>query len=348
MPADHWSGFTLGYLQGSRRMWSVAAAASLGVDVWLAAGTADASGFLRQGENTLPWGSLLGRFALRPDDLSDAPRLVDLPSDQPLPDTLTADWHRVLNDPAVRRRIEDRAERQHTDLRDYLRAQGVGSGRVAVVDVGWRGQLAWHVSAVLRGVTGAEPVHLHFGGVDIATSEAAQVDIRRFAVDDSREALPFPDVISCVETITASGRERARSLQRGTDGTVRPVFDPALPDMDTEHRRVMWRAAVAVAAALPSRATLQTGNLQTSAVDRQVREVLTRFWTHPSHVHALAASHLAAEVDDSAGVHPVARPYTVLQHSGQDARTWRQGSLRLTSPALRVALGWRRCPGPQG
>ena len=340
MPADHWDGFTLTYLQGSRRMWSVAAAASLGVEDWLAAGTADASAFLRQGERALPWGSLLGRLALRPDDLTvAAPRLAGLPADQPLPSGLAAEWLRALQDPAVRRTIASRAERQHTDLLDHLHTRGVGAGRVAVVDVGWRGQLAWHISAVLRGLTGAEPVHLHFGGVDIATSEAAQVDIRRFAVDDSREALPFPDVVSCVETITASGKERARSLERGTDGSVRLVFDPALPDMDTEHRHELWRAAVAAAAALPSRATLRGWDLRSGDLDRQVRQVLADFWLRPTRVHALAAAHLAAEVDDAgAGVHPVARPYVLRSRGGGPGRTWRQGSLRLTTPLLRAPL----------
>lgn len=339
MPTDHWRGFVLSYLHGNRRMWSVAAAGALGVDAWLTAGTADASGFLRQGEKTLAWGSLLGRLALWPDDLTGAPHLAGLRPDQPLPADLTADWHRLLLDPAVRQTIADRAERQYADLQEHLAAQGVGAGPVAVVDVGWRGQLAWHISAVLRGLTSAEPVHLHFGGVDIATSEAGQVDIRRFAVDDSREPLPFPDVISCVETITASGAARARTIERGPDGAVRLVFDPALPQMDTEDRREMWRAAVAVAAALPSPATLSAWGVQTDGLDREVRAVLSKFWLTPTPVHALAAAHLAAEVDDAgADVHPVARAYPLPGRRDTQGRTWRQGSLQLTTPVLRAAL----------
>lgn len=339
MAEDHWRGLTLTYVHGSRRMWSVAAAHAIGVDAWLTAGTADPSAFLRQAENAVPWGSLLGRAALGPADVTGAPSLAALREDQPLPVEQTAAWHQLLREPAVRRTIAERARLQHAGLLEHLRAQGLDSARVAVVDVGWRGQLAWHVSAVLRELTDAEPVHLHFGGVDVATGEAGQVDILRFAVDDSREPLPFPDVISCVETITASGGPRARSVQRGPDGSVQLVFDPALPQMDTEHRRRTWRAAVAVAQALPSRATLRRWDLRTDGLDGQVRDVLSRFWLTPSTVHATAAAHLAAEVDDAgAGVHPVARPYRLSRRREAGRRTWRQGSLQLTSPGLRAAV----------
>lgn len=337
MPEDHWRGIGLTYLHGSRRMWSVAAAAALGVDTWLAAGTADAAAFLRQGENLVPWESLLGRVALGPEDLAGSPALARLPPDRPLPASRTPAWHALLRQPAVRQKIAERAREQHLAVRDHVLSQWEG-GRVVVVDVGWRGQLAWHISAVLRDVTGQDPVHLHFGGVDVASNEADQVDIRRFAVDDSREPLPFPDVVSCVETITASGGARAHSVERGPDGAVRLVLELALPDMDTEHRRRMWRSAVAVAGALPSRGSLQEWGLSAEDLDRSVRGVLSDFWLRPDRVHATAATHLAAEVDDAGTVQPVARPYAVARGGGGGGRTWRQGSLRLTGPGLRTVL----------
>lgn len=336
---DHWDGLELTYLHGSRRLWSIAAADALGVDAWLAAGTADALGFLRQGENDVPWGAVLSRAALTPKDLSDFPRLGELPIDQPLPAFSTPAWHALLQDPGVRRTIAKRAARQHEDLRQHLRSQGIGHGRVVVVDVGWRGQLAWHVSATLRSLTGFEPVHLHFGGVDVSADEADEADIRRFAFDDSRAALPFGDVVSCVETLTASGGPRARALERRVDGSVDLVFEPALPAMDTDHRRLMWRSAVEVARALPSRAELREWNVDLDGLDAQVRDVLSAFWLKPSKQHALAAAHLAAEVDDSgATIFPVASAYTLPVRRSAGRRTWRQGSLRLTSPLLRAPL----------
>lgn len=339
MPEDHWQGRRLTYVHGSRRLWSLAAAAALGVDAWLAAGTADSAAFLRQDENRIPWASLLGRVGLVPADLDAHPSLRDLSPDEVLPTSKTSAWLAMLEDVDTRLLLERRAKRQYADLCEHLEGLGIPATRLAVVDVGWRGQLAWHVSAVLRGFTGFEPVHLHFGGVDVAVEQTKAIDVRRFAVDDSRAPLPFPDIISCVETMTASGGQRARSLERGPDGEVQLVFAPALPEMDTEHRRLMWHSAVEVAREMPSRVLLDDWGLHTDELDRHVRHVLTEFWLRPTRVHAIAGQHLAAEVDDSgAGVHPVARPYGLLDRGRPGMRTWRQGSLRLTSPLLTTPL----------
>ena len=338
MPADHWVDVHLRYLHGSRRLWSVAAAAVLGLETWLDAGTVDDAAFLRQAQNNVPFESLLGRLALQPQDLTDFPALVALSPSEPLPLEENDTWQVVLRDREIRRRIAARAARQHRDLRDHLKAQGLGRGRVALVDVGWRGQLAWHVSAVVRDLTGVEPLHLHFGGVDVALREAAQADIRRFAVDDSREALPFPDFVSCVETLTASGRPRAQALERDPEGKVRLIFEAPLATMDTEHRRTLWGSAVEVGRALPPRAALARWGLDEDGLDGLVRDVLRRFWLRPSFTHALAAANLGAEVDDSGTVvASVASPYRRFGLY-QSSRTWRQGSLKLSPPVLRVGV----------
>lgn len=339
MPPDHWEGFTLQYLHGSRRLWSIAAAAVLGVPAWLEAGTADDISFIRQGQHSIPFGSLLARVALTEEDLAGHDALAALDLCQPLPEDTDHEWRSLLSERSVRDRIAARADEQYAALRDLLVDQGIQGSRVALVDVGWRGELAWQVSAVLRAVTGHEPVHLHFGGVDVAVGPSSSTDIRRFAVDDSVTPLPFPDVVSCVETFTASGGPRARSLQRDEHGTVRLVFDRALPDMDTDHRRLLWGSAIEVARNFPSRSTLDGWSLASADLAEPVRKVLSRFWLTPSSQHALAGAHLSAEVDDAGyNVRPVANPYGLGPSTGAASRTWRQGSLQLTSPALRLIV----------
>lgn len=340
MPPDHWDGIELRYLEGSRRLWSVAAAAPMGVEAWLAAGTAGDAGFVRQKQHVIPWGSLLSRIALEPADLAEHAALRGLPVDQPLPRHLDSAWRELLADDRIRERLQVRAEQVYRDLRELLQ-DGSGVTRVAVVDVGWRGQMATHVSAVLRSIRQHEPVHLHFGGVDVA-ADSRTADIRRFAVDDSLRPLPFPDVISCVETFTASGAARARGIERDGNGAPRLVFDASLAHMDTPQRRLMWSSAVEVARSVPDRATLRRWGLLSQALDEPVRRVLWTFWSTPSTRHARAAAQLAAEVDDAGiTVSRVARPYRVrdlLRRQSSPIRTWRQGSLRLTRPLLRTVL----------
>ena len=337
MPPDHWAGFELQYVQGSRRLWSVAAAAVIGVPAWLDAGTSDDSSFVRQDQHRIPWRSLLARIALTPDDLVGHPSLTALPPDEPLPRVCDGAWRALLADEGIRASIADRARDQYENLCRHLVEEGLGTGRVAVVDVGWRGQLAWHVTAVLGAMAGHEPLHLHFGGVHVAP-EAARVDIRRYAVDDSVRPPPFPDIVSCVETFTASGHARAHTLQEDGSGGVRLVFDAASARMDTAERRLLWEGALDVARRIPSAEQLDRWGLVEDDLDERVRQVLTSFWLSPSPNHALAAAHLAAEVDDAGnGIDTIASPYRLVERAGA-SRTWRQGSLRLTGPAVRHPL----------
>jgi hypothetical protein len=340
MPADHWQGRELSYLHGSRRLWSLAAAWTLGVDAWLAEGTGDEGSFVLQNQHAIPLRSLLSRVGLTVDDVADVGGLQALDPAAPLPRSAAQAWRAVLHDGPTRRRISARAQRQHELLVDYLQASGIQARRTALVDVGWRGQVAWQISAVLREITGVEPIHLHFGGANVVVG-GHRARIRRFAVDDSREPLPFPDVVSCVETFTASGRPRATTLVAGPDGRARPEFAPAIPALDNDARRLIWRSATDAARALPSRTALGPDAHDKAALAPGVRRLLTTFWTRPLRQDAVAGSLLAAEVDDTGvDVRPVAVAYSVTELlPGRAARrTWREGSLRLTRQPLRSAL----------
>jgi hypothetical protein len=141
-----------------------------------------------------------------------------------------------------------------------------------------------------------------------------------------------------VETFTASGHARARALERDPGGNVRVVYAEASAEMDTAERRLLWKAAVAVAGNMPSRAEMRQWPPVDDHVAEGVRAVLSAFWLAPSPTHALAAANLAAEVDDvGVGIEVVASPYR-LRGLGTASRTWRHGSLRLTPPWLRHPL----------
>lgn len=345
MPADHWSGVSLRYLQGNRRLWSMAAASVVGVDAWLSAGTAGDTAHLRHAQHDIPLQSLLGRVGLTPADLDGHSPLLAAPLDEPLPRALETAWGELLQSPQVRRRISTRADRQFRYLEEMLKAQSP-LREVACVDVGWTGQMAAQVSVVLGEITGHEPVHLHFGGVgvDVGGVDVGDVDthIRRFAFDDSVAELPFRDVVSCVETFTASGGERAVALKRDDRGSVQFVTEAALPQMDTPARRLLRQSAVDVAGAVPPLADLQRWQLPSAGTAEAVRDVLTAFWLRPTRRQAWALSLLTAEVDDDGiGVHRVASPYRLADLKASKTpsdRTWRQGSLRLTPLPLRAAF----------
>lgn len=343
MPADHWVGFDLRYVElASRRAWSVAAAASLGIEAWMAVGDADERAFIHTSRHRVPFRSLLERIALTTDDVRDHPELAALDPQRPLPKSHVDAWRAMLADPAVRATILKRAQDARELLVEYLEGLDLSDRRLALVDVGWRGQLAWMMSAVLRDITGAEPLHLHFGGANVADGVHGDVDIRRFAVDDAVEPLPFPDMVSCVETFTASGSSRAIGLARTDTGAVELTYAPGNPEVANAARDRMWRTAMDVAASLPSRFELQAWRLDHHTLAAEVREILTDFWTYPEPAHAVAAAQLGFEVDDAGTVvAPVATRYRLRELLGQRyvaPREWRQGSLRLTPPWTRAIV----------
>lgn len=342
MPADHWEGVDLRYLElAGRRAWSVAATVPLGIDEWVRVGTENARAFLHTSRHVVPLASLLQRVAHAPEDLAGHPSLQALDPTEPLPATRAEAWDAFLADDRVRARILERGQHQLDLLVPYLEQHLPTDGRLGMVDVGWRGQLAWMMSAVLRDVTGHEPLHLHFGGSNVSAELDRSMDVQRFAFDDGVMPAPFDDVVPCVETFTTSGARRVIGVEQVEGEHVTLDVRAAIPEIANEARARCWAAAVEVAAALPTRAELDAWGLSERSLGEEARELLTQLWMEPSKAHALAAGCLALEVDDIGEVYgPVASPYTWAELAGSNrsgARQWREGSLRLT-PLVRRAL----------
>jgi hypothetical protein len=205
-----------------------------------------------------------------------------------------------------------------------------------MVDIGWRGQLAWALSALVRDATGTEPIHLHFGGAGVVPGPADSADIRRFAFDDSRFPAPFHSPVACMEVLTTSGNARLVSFERGADGEVRLEFGRPLSQIEHNGARtLLWRTAEEVARCLPDAATLRSWQVCDAPLDDEVRSVLQRFWTRPTGSEARAVCRLWYESDD---VGTVVVPYRLGELLGRREavpRMWRQGSLRATGEPLR-------------
>lgn len=357
MPADHWDGHRLSYLHANRRTWALAAADAVGVEEWIAAGRRTDRAFLDDKRHRVPLRSLLGRLGLTIDDVPG--HLAGLDVEQPLPTDRAADWDALLADATVHRTIAERAADEAELVVGYLRTEGLLETPVVMVDVGWSGQLAWQMSAVVRAAGGADPVHLHVGGSGVATWLDGEVQIRRYVVDDTVAPLPYPQMVASVESLTATGAAPAVAFRRTPDGDVVPVFGDRDPAVDTPRRQRLQDAALAVADALPSRAELVGWGVDLSTCghgasapgpDRSadvplsvaVAQMMTERWLDPPRADGVAASALGYEVDDRGRiVGRVAVPYTLgefLPSRPRPSRQWRQGSLAVTPMPLRTLL----------
>lgn len=339
MPGDHWAGVRRGYLHCSRWSWLLAGAASYGVDRWLAAGTEDETGFIHARRHVVPLASLLGRVGLEPPDLHGHPDLASLALDEPLPAEAVDAWVALLADPGIQALIGERAQVRHDLLVEHVAGMGLEPGRAGLVDVGWRGRLAWAMSPILEEVTGFAPIHFHVGSDQTLPDADATVDIRRFIFQPGAErAVRNP--VACVETLTASGRARVVGYERRGDGTVQPVFDRHLRQVDNEDRRLLWAGAVRAAERLPSRSELTQLGLDTSSLATEAAEVLRLWWNQPDADEVEAMRELAFEADeDGRAVRPLITPYSLreLTSDVRQPRVWQQGSASASAPGLGLA-----------
>lgn len=347
LPDDHWEGMTLGYLHCGRRAWSLAAAPLVGVDQWVAMGTADTEAFLLHSGTTAPFSALLDRCGVFQGDLSVTTPLRAVDVDLPLTAQMLDEWASVLASGVLDEIVAERARQPCSDIIDFLRQRGLPDGRIALVDVGWRGQQAWLMSALVREATGHDPLHLHFGGDLVIEEIDRRVDIERFALDDSVRPHPIDGPVSCLEMFLSSDAPRLIGYERVEDGSVIEVFAADRGSSDDRTRQLLAEGACAVAALVPERSALDSwfgvsrGPIAAEALADGVRALLSEFWNSPTENEAQTLESLRFEVDDVGDVvGPVIRPYSLDEFRGRSAtpRQWPQGSLVLTPRLLRATI----------
>lgn len=341
LPADYFEGFELSYLHCSRRVWQIAAANAVGVDDWISVGTEKETSFIHHYAHVVPFRSLLHRIGLEIQDLDAWGDLRSLDPDAALPEDFAVRWQAVLGDPEIRRLIGQRAEAREDLVLQFLRQNRIGQRPLAIVDVGWRGQLAWMVSALVKDAGGVEPLHLHFGGDHVNDEGTPNANIRRFALDDSKMPHPIDQPVAAVEVFTGSGKARLVDYVEHPDGKIEELFDNPVSSIDSPERRTLWQGAVATAAAMPPLGMLQHSSSGHDPAVEGTRAVLAEFWNRPNDAQVRAASHLFVEADD--GGHAVGsfiERYTLREIFGSRGgkRKWRVGSLHVTWRPFRDAL----------
>ncbi len=341
MPADHWEGFELSYLHCARRVWQHAAVRSVGIERWITAGTRNDTSFIHHYRHEIPFSSLLNRIGLTPDDLSPSGELASLDPDAPLPSSHVESWEALLGDTAVRQLILERAVPKEATLLEYLKQERLVDDRLAFVDVGWRGQLAWMVSSLVKSAGGQEPLHLHFGGDHVSSADDSRAWIRRFALDDSLYPHPIAQPVACVEVFTGSGKARLVDYVAAPSGVISPVFDRHVPAIDSPARQTVWDGAITVAAVFPSRALIRQWGAEDHLLVHETRKVLSDFWNRPDRAEVRGLQHLFVEADDVGdSIGDFIAPYTLSEAFGEKGgrRKWGPGSLEVTWRPFRDIL----------
>ena len=330
----------LRYLEGSRRTWQLSAASAMGVDRWIELGTRDDGSFLNHSRDSIPFDSLLGRLGLNTED-SLPPTLQQHVASQPLDQSLLNIWDDYLRSSSAELLIARRSDEARETLYRYLKAVELPVEETAFVDIGWRGQMAYQMNAVLEGYLNSEPTHLHFGAYRTIDEIENTIQIERFAIQDSVESQPVDRPVSCLESITASGGPKLIDLVWSPDGAD-PVFSPAQLEIFGSAKRRLWDGAVATAAKMPTASELDAWGIATPSLEHEVRELLRMFWMNPTPAEAAAFATMKFETDDDGrSIQPVAQAYSfseLVHMKTSTARQWQRGSIELASAPLRPAL----------
>ncbi len=339
MHASWWEGIDLDYLHCGRRSWSLAAAPIVGIDRWIDIGSRDQSSFLLHSCETVPLAAVLNRCRLTTADLSSTP-LGSLDSSANMTSEQAETWRHLLRSGTFDDVILERAEEPHQLISRFLAQRQITSGRMGLVDVGWRGHQAWLASALIREATGCEPVNFHFGGDNVDPWVDEEVDIRRFALDDAVEAHPILGPVSCLEMFLGSGKPRLLGYEE-VDGEVVEVFQSRSSAVDSPERRALARGAVAVGRAMPSCSEIDEWGSTSASMRHEVRQTLHLLWNKPARNEARLLAPLAFERDDQGrDVGLVATPYGLADVRGGSTarRQWRRGSLAITPQPLRAVF----------
>jgi hypothetical protein len=345
MPSDHWHGARLGYLRASRRAWSLAAATAVGVDRWIEIGTLDRHSFLLHAAHLVPFPNVLARCGLDHADLPARSELARRDRHRPLTAGEVDQWCELLRSGQLNEAIAKASYQPHQLLIEHLRSSDLPDRPLALVDVGWRGQQSWLVSALLAEATGHEPTHLHFGGDGTHPRIDALIDVERFALDDSVRPHPISNPVGCLELFLGNGEPRVVGYRQAGGGKVEEILDQDPTEVANRAQQLLVAGACELADALPSRVECDRWGLTSDHLDDEARDLLSRIWGAPGRSEAELLAGLAFEHDDEGNViSPAVVPYTLPELAGRTrpVRTWRAGSLAATPvwlrPVARTAL----------
>ena len=343
MPEDHWPSTTLHHLHCSQELWSVASASVVGVDDWITLGTTDQHAFLRHREDSLPVTKLLERIGVSPEQAAMTPFFSDVDLSVALPENEADRWHNFLADGAIQQTISDHSARQKKGVVKALRQSDISLSSVpALVDIGWRGQQSWMVSALFQEALDIDPLHLHFAGVGVSDLIDSKIHIRRFAFDDSVQPSPIDNAVACLKMFLSVGQPRLIGYSQDEQGTVVKKFSRLQQECNTPTSRQVWNGACTLAASLPSRSECEAlGFGQAADLSAQTRQLLDMFWNSPDPDEMKLLTGLRIEIDNNGTiVHPVITPFTTKELMGKPSphRVWNAGSLAGTPQPVRAAV----------
>jgi len=346
LPAHVTEGLDLGMLEVSRRSLLLPAASVLPIDRWLEFGL-EPGAFLVQQVELLPARQVIARVGLSFEDDADVLSQFGITDpDAPLGDTGLTNWKEALGTDAVKDLILQYSRIRLEGTEAYLKQNlpGASSQRVGLLDIGWTGQQAAMLSALIRQQGGQDPLHLHIGRLRNKPL-IVEADIEGWLFDERVKPSPVENPVALFESFCVTTAGGVNGYHVNSDGTATAV-------RRTQRHKghiVSWGQPILRQCVLSY--TAQAGDLMSEIDIALLRDtcekLLLAFWESPQWHEAKKWGSFPYEQDQTGQtIRELSNPYNWAQlqsrledsYSGVD---WKAGSIELSPSPIRQLLKLR-------
>ena len=341
LPATLTDGIELRMLGVGRSAIALPAACVVDYDKWLTAGFSHAS-FLSQHADEVEAESLLRRAGLAAEAHREmVERHVEVPHG-PFSEAGYAQWMAALASDELRAAVLAESRARRTPVLEYFTQEGLASGeRSAMIDVGWTGQQAAMLTALVEEAGGVGPLHLHIGARG-NRELLHHADIERWLFDDRTSHSPIANPVALFEAFAVTLKESVIGYERQGDTMV-------TVHRDNQHDEALlaWGQTVLRESILSTvEGVLFDESLARSDADLcdASAELLRAFWETPTVAEAKAWGAFPFEQDQLGKVvRTLAIRYDLDQlKSRRDGEffglDWKAGSVAISAPPIRAVL----------
>ena len=347
LPAKITEGLDFGVLEVSRRSLLLPAASVVPLENWIQAGLEPRAFLLQQYQHLSP-SQIIARAGLSFESHADILKPFGLSNQsEPMGEVGLLRWRKALQSEAVKTEIARESRKRLATTQLYLQqnlASASGS-RTALVDIGWTGQQAAMLSALIRHGGGQDPLHLLIGRLD-RDPLVMPAEIEGWLFDEPEKLPPVENPIALFESFCAT-----------TSGGVEGYEVDETSGIATAVRRRQVHQSALVNWGQPNvqRCVLRYAELAGEFADeldsetlRDAAEKLLRaFWERPSRIEALQWGSFPYEQDQAGDVvRQLVSPYNLAQlkarfNGSYNGLDWKAGSVELSPTPIRQLLKLR-------
>ncbi len=346
LPADITQGLDMGMLEVSRRSLVLPAASVVPIDRWLEFGLEPGS-FLAQQIELLPASEVVGRVGLSFDQDAELLSQFGLTDPHtPMSKHAANSWKKALQSDVIKQEVVRHSLARLKSTNAYLRQNlpGMSDQRVGLIDIGWTGQQAAMLSALIREEGGCDPLHLHVGRLRDKPL-IVEADVEGWLFDERVKLSPVENPVALFESFCVTTAGGVDGYQIDDDGLATAVrrAQPHKENIEAWGQPLVRHCVLAYAA----NAGAEMNQMSAAALRDICEQLLVAFWASPTRIEAEKWGAFPYEQDQRGQtIRQLSNPYNWAQlksrlrnnYTGVD---WKAGSIELSPIPVRDIMRLR-------